>query len=125
MFSDFWNACKNLFNRVKETIKSWTKPTTTTIAVDAIKDMVRSKSDLVVENALLRQQLIVLKRTVKRPKFANGDRTRMTLLARFTNFWQSALLCWQLYIIRSKNKNDFHMFNLEIIVDELTHPDSC
>jgi putative transposase len=39
----------------------------------------------------LRQQLIVLKRSVKRPKFATGDRTRLTLLARLTNYWQSAL----------------------------------
>ena len=64
MFSTFWNACKSLFNRVKETINAWTKPATTTLAVDALKDMSRSKSDLVVENALLRQQLIVLKRSV-------------------------------------------------------------
>ena len=57
----------------------------------AVEDMSRSKSDLVVENAMLRQQLIVLKRSVKRPKFTNGDRTRLTLLARLTNFWHPAL----------------------------------
>jgi transposase InsO family protein len=53
--------------------------------------MIRSKSDLVVENAILRQQLIVLKRSVKRPKFTTSDRTRLTLLARLTDFWQPAL----------------------------------
>ena len=91
MFSSIWNACKSIFNHVKNTVKQWTKPTTATLAVGAVQDLSRSKSDLVVENAILRQQLIVLKRSVKRPKFTSGDRTRLTLLARFTKFWQSAL----------------------------------
>lgn len=75
MLSSIWNACKNLFNRVKESLKTWTKPATVTLAVGAIQDLTRAKSDLVVENAILRQQLIVLKRSVKRPKFTTGDRT--------------------------------------------------
>jgi transposase InsO family protein len=91
MFSAIWNACKSIFNRVKEAVKHWTKPATATLAVGAASDMTRSRRDLLVENAILRQQLIVLKRSVKRPKFTPGDRTRLTLLARLTNFWQSAL----------------------------------
>ncbi len=71
--------------------EQWTKPATVTLAVDAVGDLSRSKSDLVVENAILRQQLIVLKRSVKSPKFTLSDRTRLTFLARLTNFWQSAL----------------------------------
>ncbi|MBK8903643.1 MAG: hypothetical protein IPM53_20845 [Anaerolineaceae bacterium] len=81
MLSSIWNACKNLLNRVKESLKTWTKPATAALAVGAIQDLTRAKSDLVVENAILRQQLIVLKRSVKRPKFTTGDRTRLTLLA--------------------------------------------
>jgi hypothetical protein len=57
--------------------------------------LTRSRQDLLVENAILRPQLIVLKRSVKRPQFTNGDRTRPTLLARLTNFWQSALFLVQ------------------------------
>ncbi|MCA9924248.1 MAG: hypothetical protein KC421_17850 [Anaerolineales bacterium] len=91
MFSAIWNACKSLFNRVKETVKQWTKPVSGTLAVGAIKDLSRRRSDLIVENAILRQQLIVLKRSVKRPKFTTGDRTRLTLLAHLTQFWQAAL----------------------------------
>ncbi|MCP4429224.1 MAG: hypothetical protein GY803_32475 [Chloroflexi bacterium] len=91
MFSSIWNACKSIFKHVKNTVKQWTKPTTATLAVGAVQDLSRSKSDLVVENAILRQQLIVLKRSVKRPNFTSGDRTRLTLLARLTKFWQSAL----------------------------------
>ena len=91
MFSAIWNGCKSIFNRFKETIKKWARPATVTLAVGAVSDVTRSKSDLVVENAMLRQQLIVLKRSIKRPQFTTGDRTRLILLARLTDFWQSAL----------------------------------
>jgi putative transposase len=54
-------------------------------------DLTRSRSDLIVENALLRQQLIVLNRQVKRPLLTQQDRFRLVLLARFTRFWKLAL----------------------------------
>jgi hypothetical protein len=91
MFVALWNACKELLNQVKESVKRWTKPASVSLAVSAINDLSKSKSDLIIENAMLRQQLIVLKRSVKRPKFTNGDRVRLTLLARLTKYWQSAL----------------------------------
>ena len=91
MFSSIWNVCKSIFNRVKDTFKKWTRPATVTLAVGPVSDMTRNRQDLLVENAILRQQLIVLKRSVKRPQFTTGDRTRLTLLARLTNLWQSAL----------------------------------
>jgi len=40
---------------------------------------------------LLRQQLIVLNRQVKRPQLSNPDRFRLVLLSRFTTFWKQAL----------------------------------
>lgn len=53
--------------------------------------MTRSRKDLMVENALLRQPLIVLNRQVKQPHFTQGDRFGLVLLARCTRFWQQAL----------------------------------
>ena len=50
--------------------------------------MTRSQTDLLVENAILRQQLIVLNRQVKRPQLTNSDRLRLVFLARC---WQQAL----------------------------------
>ena len=91
MFTAFLNACKSFLNRVKTRIKKITKPATATLAAGAMTDLPRSKSDLVVENAILRQQLIVLKRSVKRPRFTTGDRIRLTFLARLTDFWATAL----------------------------------
>jgi putative transposase len=47
--------------------------------------------DLMVENAMLRQQLIVLKRQVKRPQLTNSDRFRLVFLSHFTKFWKGSL----------------------------------
>jgi Integrase core domain. len=40
---------------------------------------------------LLRQQLIVLNRQIKRPQLTNPDRFRIVLLSHFTKFWKQAL----------------------------------
>jgi hypothetical protein len=40
---------------------------------------------------LLRQQLIVLNRQVKRPQLTNFDRFRLVFLSHFTTFWKQAL----------------------------------
>ncbi|HEX6479099.1 MAG TPA: hypothetical protein VF043_09665 [Ktedonobacteraceae bacterium] len=45
----------------------WTKPLTSSLLLSTLADLRRSKSELVAENALLRQQLIILKHQVKRP----------------------------------------------------------
>jgi putative transposase len=84
----FWAS---LAYRIHHQIKGWVKPTTVSLALGAIADLSRSKADLTVENALLRQQLIVLHRQIKRPKLTNDDRIRLVLLARCSRFWHQAL----------------------------------
>ena len=91
MLTAILNTCKSFINRIRKAIKKITKPATATLAVGALTDLSRSRADLLAENAMLRQQLIVLKRSVKRPKFTTSDRVRLSLLARLTGFWQSAL----------------------------------
>jgi hypothetical protein len=46
--------------------KQWAKPATPSLISGVISDLTRSRCDLIVENALLRQQLIVLRRQVTR-----------------------------------------------------------
>ena len=75
----------------QQKIKQWAKPVTLSLISGVISDMTCSPSDLIVENALLRQQLIVLRRQVTRPVFNQHDRFRLILLARFTWFWQQTL----------------------------------
>jgi hypothetical protein len=91
MFATILNTCKAIINRIKNKIKQLTKPTTPSPAMGTISDLPRSKTDLIVENAILRQQVIVLNRQVKRPQLTAGDRLRFVFLARLTNFWHAAL----------------------------------
>lgn len=76
---------------LQKRIKLWTKPATSTLIIGILSDLARNRTDLVVENALLRQQLIVLKRQVKRPQLTNSDRFCLVFLTRFTVFWKQAL----------------------------------
>jgi len=80
-----------LNNWSKLSLGRWTKPATTSLAAGALTDMTRNRADLIAENAMLRQQLIVLRRQVKRPKLTDGDRVRLVLLACITRHWQYAL----------------------------------
>jgi putative transposase len=73
----------------------WTKPLTSSLPLGTLADLGRSKSELIAENALLRQQLIVLKRQVKRPVCTKADRILLVLLARAVRAWQQALLIVQ------------------------------
>ena len=44
----------------------WTKPLGTSLPLVTLTELARSKSELITQNALLRQQLIILRRQVKR-----------------------------------------------------------
>ena len=76
---------------LQERVKHWTKPATSVLIIGLLSDLTRSRADLAVENALLRQQLIVLKRQIKRPQLTNSDRFRLVFLSHFTKFWKQAL----------------------------------
>ena len=60
-----------------------------------VLDLTRSCRDLLVENALLRQQLLVAARQVKRPKLRAAD--RLVLVGRAAMFanWRNALVLVQ------------------------------
>ena len=53
--------------------KHWAKPDTLSLITATLSDLTRSRSDLVGDNALLRQQLIVLNRQVKRPQITKRE----------------------------------------------------
>ena len=57
----------------------------------AASDAVRSRSSLLAENALLRQQVIILRRSVKRPALGRADRVIMVLLAGLSQTWRDTL----------------------------------
>jgi putative transposase len=73
----------------------WTRPRPVAVAAGLATDLTRSRRDLLLENALLRQQVIVLSRTAKRPTFTRWDRGLLVLLASRLRTWASALLIVQ------------------------------
>src|SRR5215469_10498077 len=73
----------------------WTKPLTSSLPLQTLANLGRSKTELVAENALLRQQLIILKRQVKQPVCTKTDRVLLVLLARVVRTWKQALFIVQ------------------------------
>jgi len=80
---------------LQQSFRDWTKPSTTSLMLGSLADLTKSKSALVAENALLRQQLIILRRQVKRPVYVRRDRILLVLLARMVRTWKQALFIVQ------------------------------
>ena len=77
--------------RLGDAIRSAVKPTPGLIS-GLMSDLTRSRSELLGENALLRQQLIVLRRCAKRPKIQRHERGIMVVLAALTRSWRETVL---------------------------------
>ena len=57
----------------------------------AARDLARTRSELLAENALLRQQVIVLRRSIERARLHRDDRLLLMVLARLTRRWRDAV----------------------------------
>src|SRR5438034_2034013 len=88
----------------------WTKPLRTSLPLGTLTDLGRSKSELIAENALLRQQLIILKRQVKRPACTKTDRLLLILLARLVRAWQQTLVIVQPDTLLRWHRELFHLY---------------
>jgi hypothetical protein len=75
-----------------------------------LADLLRGKSELIAENALLRQQLIILRRQVKRPAYRKSERLLLVLLARMVRTWKEALFLVQPETLLRWHRELFCMF---------------
>jgi len=98
---------------------SWTKPLTPSLLLETLADLGRSKAELIAENALLRQQLIILSRQVKRPACSRSDRTLLVLLARLVRTWQQAL-----FIVQPETLLRWHRDLLRLVWKRRSQPAS-
>lgn len=71
-------ACLDLFDQV---FRRLLFPARTSLGRGALQDLTRSKSELVLENALLHHQLAILQRQSKRPQLTSADRFWFLILA--------------------------------------------
>ena len=96
MFKTFVKSVQALFAKglawFERKLRTWTQLALPSLVLDHVGDLRRDKSELIWENALLRQQLIVMKRSVKQPKMTDMDRRILVVLASRLRAWQSALL---------------------------------
>jgi putative transposase len=97
---------ESLFSRFTR----WTKPHISSLPLATLTDLGRSKSMLIAENALLRQQLIILRRQVKRPACTKTDRVLLVLLARLVRTWNQALLIVQPETLLRWHRELFRLF---------------
>jgi hypothetical protein len=95
---------------LRKHISSWTKPTSTSAALGILSDLVRTKPQLIIENALLRQQLIVLTRSVKRPHFTDVDRSLLVLFASRVWAWRDAVLIVKPETVLRWHRQGFRLF---------------
>ena len=83
-------AAIHVVRRVRSFVSTASQPAP--VLVGLLGDIARSREELVAENALLRHQLVVVARTIKRPKLAAHDRGLMVVLARLVPRWWNAVL---------------------------------
>ena len=85
------------YHRAKQRLRQWTHPdnSSDSLPIGTARDLTRSKSELILENAMLRQQLIVLQRQGKRPSLTWQDRALIVPLASKLPSWRTALLIVQ------------------------------
>jgi putative transposase len=84
------SLCQAVIRRLHQ----WAKPDNHALVLNAAMDLTR-KSELMLENMLLRQQLIVLKRQVKRPALTWRSRALFVLLASKLRTWKGTLVIVQ------------------------------
>jgi hypothetical protein len=97
-----------IFHRVRAAARETTRPLPAFAGL--IADVARSRTDLLMENALLRQQLIVASRKVKRPIFKAHERGFVVLLASLLPQWRKALLLVKPETVLRWHREGFRLF---------------
>ena len=101
-----WTAGRAAARALRRRLAAATRPAAAPLVTGALAGLVRTKPELVAENALLRQQLIILRRQTKRPRCTPADRALLVLLASRLRTWRHALLLVQPC---SDAAGEFHM----------------
>jgi len=98
------------FHLLQHGFLHWARPLNTSLLLGTLADLARGKSELVAENALLHQQLIILRRQSKRPVCTRKDRSLLVLLARATRSWKQALYLVQPETLLRWHRELFRVF---------------
>jgi len=86
------------------------QPTSPNLLLGALADTARSRSELIAENAFLRQQLLVVSRQTKRPALTPLDRGLLVMLASQVRTWRDALLIVKPDTLLHWHRQGFRLF---------------
>jgi hypothetical protein len=98
------------FHALQKRFLCWVKPPEASLVLGTLTDLLRGKSELIAENALLRQQLTILHRQIKRPVYKKTDRLLLVLLARMVRTWKQALYLVQPETLLRWHRELFRVF---------------
>ncbi len=101
---------RSLARALRQRLVIATKPAEQGVATGALADLVRGRPALIAENAFLRQQLLVLRRSVKRPRCTPTDRALLVLLVSRLRAWCQALLIVQLATLLRWHRQGLRLF---------------
>ena len=101
-------AAGRIAERVDAALRTATRPVS--LVGGLLRDLTRSPEELLAENTLLRQQLIVVVRTAKQPKFAAHDRALLVVLAHFVPRWRDAILLVKPDTVLRWHREGFRLF---------------
>src|SRR5258707_13556565 len=95
MLSQLTRCAKNLWARLlfaaSQFFHRLTEPARPNLVTGSLADLPRSRAQLLAENALLRQQSIVLRRNTKTPRLTWPERLSLGFLSRWVPNWKEAL----------------------------------
>jgi putative transposase len=72
-------------------LRQYPEPARPNLVTGTLADLPRSRAELLAENALLHQQLIVLRRRTKTPRLTWRERLSLLFLARWVLHWKQVL----------------------------------
>ena len=114
MLSLLTRCAKNLWSRLSsaasQLFRRLTQPARPNLVTGTLADLPRSRAELLAENALLRQQLIVLRRNTKTPRLTWPERLALICLARWAPNWKQVLQIIQPDTLLRWHREGFRLF---------------
>ncbi len=101
---------RSLARAIRQRLIAATKPADQSVVAGTLADLVRGRPALIAEHAFLRQQLLILRRSVKRPRCTPADRALLVLLASRVRAWRQAPLVVQPDTLLRWHRQGFRLF---------------
>ncbi len=101
---------QSVVKNVERRFRAWTEPAFDSLVGGIITDLVKSKKQMILENAFVRQQVIVLKRQSVRPQLTAKDRRLLVLMASRVHDWKNALLVVKPETLLRWHRQGFRLF---------------